>query len=76
MTELKKYETRKTVYARPMTLGEYNEYRGWEIPEDEDPSYEGYLVVYHIRTEHEYESWCPKWAFEESATKIKRHADD
>ena len=29
-----------------MTRGEYNHYRNWDIPENEDPSEQGYLVEY------------------------------
>lgn len=29
-----------------MTRGDYNNYRGWTIPKDEDPKDEGYLVKY------------------------------
>jgi hypothetical protein len=37
------YGTRH-ILARPMTRGEYNTYRGWTIPGNEDPSDEGYLT--------------------------------
>jgi hypothetical protein len=30
-----------------MNLGEYNKFKCWTIPEDEDPEREGYKVVYH-----------------------------
>ena len=49
----------KEVDAKPMTRGEYNEYRGWQIPADENPDDEGYLVKYS----DSYESWSPKEAF-------------
>ena len=32
-----------------MTLGDYNIYRGWIIPPDEDPSTPGFLVISHDR---------------------------
>ena len=38
------YRGVKHVYAAPMMLGEYNKYRGWDIPEKEDPNKPGYLV--------------------------------
>ena len=38
------YRGVKHVYAAPMTLGEYNEYRGWDIPENEDPNKSGFLI--------------------------------
>ena len=45
-----------------MLLGEYNTYRGWTIPEGENPEREGYLVIYPDR----YESWSPREIFEEA----------
>ena len=43
-----------------MNLGEYNNMRGWSIPDDEDPNLDGYLVKYS----DEYISWSPKEVFE------------
>lgn len=57
-----KYVGVKIVKAQPMPLGEYNEYRDWEIPDDEDPQTDGYLLRYPDG----YESWCPKEQFEEA----------
>ena len=57
-----KYIGTKMIEAKPMDRGEYNKYRGWEIPEDENPHDEGYLVRYHDG----YESWSPKKQFEEA----------
>ena len=45
-----------------MNRGEYNEYRGWTIPANENPADEGYLVKYPDG----YESWSPKAVFEEA----------
>lgn len=59
---MKKYIGTKMIYARPMTRGEYNEYRGWTIPADENPNDEGYLVGYPDG----YESWSPLSVFEEA----------
>lgn len=55
----------KEIDAKPMTRGEYNEYRGWTIPVDENPADEGYLVKYPDG----YESWSPKEVFEKAYTK-------
>ncbi len=52
----------KIVEASAMTRGEYNKYRGWKIPEDENPNDEGYLVIY----QDGYKSWCPKKQFDEA----------
>lgn len=60
--ELAKYIGTKLIKAKPMTRGEYNKYRGWTIPENENPDDEGYLVVY-VDSDN-YESWSPKDVFE------------
>lgn len=61
----------KVVFARPMTRGEYNDYRGWPIPNNENPADEGYFVEYPGTVPCDerhagYISWSPKIAFEES----------
>lgn len=60
--ELAKYIGSKVIKAKPMTRGEYNEYRGWKIPENENPQDEGYLVVYV--DSDDYVSWSPKDVFD------------
>lgn len=53
-----------------MTRGEYNAYRGWTIPADENPADEGYLVEYqdggkpNMPKHAGYVSWSPKDVFE------------
>lgn len=60
----------KEINAFPMTRKAYNALRGWEVPVDENPSDEGYLVEYldgGQRNHPEYEgyiSWSPKEVFE------------
>jgi hypothetical protein len=60
----------KEIKAKPMTLGEYNKYRGWKIPADEDPTKAGYLVEYlnggqPNHPEHSgYISWSPADVFD------------
>ena len=55
-----------------MTLGDYNDYRGWPIPDDEDESTCGYLVEYldggdPNHPKHSgYISWSPKTVFEKA----------
>ena len=66
----KLYEGTKRLYATTMNRGDYNDYRGWEVPADENPADEGYLVEYvdggqsnHL--DHAgYISWSPKDVFE------------
>ena len=62
---MKDYIGVKVVAAEPMSRGEYNAYRGWKIPSDENPEDEGY----HIRYPDGYESWCPKKQFNEAYRK-------
>lgn len=59
---MEKYIGTKTIEAEPMTRGDYNKYRGWTIPADENPDDEGYLVKYSDG----YISWSPKKQFEEA----------
>lgn len=59
---MKSYIGTKMIEAKPMDRGEYNKYRGWQIPEGENPADEGYLVRY----QDGYESWSPKKQFEEA----------
>ena len=55
-----KYIRMHQVDAEPMTRGGYNEFRGWEIPANENQADEGYKVTYPDG----YVSWCPKAQFE------------
>lgn len=68
----KTYVGTKVVKATPMNRLNYNEYRGWNLPEDEDGTDEGYLVEYvdggkSNHPDHEgYVSWSPKDVFEKA----------
>lgn len=59
---MKDYIGVKIVKAEQMTRGEYNVFRGWQIPADENPNDAGYKVVYS----DDYVSWSPKEAFVEA----------
>lgn len=41
---MERYIGTKRILAQPMRLGEYNAYRGWDMPADEDPAKPGFLV--------------------------------
>lgn len=56
---MKNYLGVKKLRAMPVTLGEYNAHKGWDIPEDEDPDKQGFLVQYPDG----YESWSPADTF-------------
>lgn len=66
-----KYVGTKELRARPMTRGEYNEHRGWKIPENENPEDLGYLVQY----EDGYVSWSPKETFEKAYRVSESHVN-
>ena len=75
-TATKTYEGTKRVHACPMTRGEYNAYRGWEVPADENPADDGYLVEYldggkSNHPDHAgYISWSPKDVFERAYSEV------
>ena len=59
----------KAVNAKPMTRQEYNDFRGWQLPENENGADEGYLVEYQDgepnTAEYQgYVSWSPKAQFD------------
>lgn len=66
------YVGTKQVIGLPMTRQAYNDYRGWQLPANENGADEGYLVEYvdggpandprHVG----YISWSPKDVFEGS----------
>jgi hypothetical protein len=66
---MKTYIGTKEIEATPMNRLEYNKYRGWELPADENGEDEGYLVEYagdaSNHPNHKgYISWSPKEQFE------------
>lgn len=64
----------KVIHAVAMTRAEYNELRGWVLPENENGDDEGYLVEYTDsgNTNQDgfigYISWSPKDVFEKAYT--------
>lgn len=63
---MQKYIGVKKVEAEPMTRGDYNSFKGWTIPDNENPDDEGYLVKYS----DDYISWSPKKQFEEAYREV------
>lgn len=70
----------KAIKATPMTRKEYNDYRGWDLPSDEDGTDEGYLVEYEQSLETPninhpdhlgYISWSPKDVFNEAYVQVE-----
>lgn len=71
----------KSVLATTMTRGEYNNYRGWQIPENEDPNEQGYLIEYqdggkpNDERHAGYISWSPRDVFERSYHQVQTFQD-
>ena len=65
----KTYIGTKIIRALPMTRQEYNDYRGWQLPADENGDDEGYLVEYvdggkaNDSRHAGYISWSPSDVF-------------
>ena len=78
---MNKYLGTKEVSAKPMTRGEYNEYRGWQIPENEDPNEQGYLIEYQDGGKSNdsrhagYISWSPADVFNRAYAPIDTWLD-
>ena len=66
----------KIINAVAMTRQEYNDFRGWQLPENENGADAGYLVEYldggQPNTEHYagYVSWSPAEQFEKAYISI------
>lgn len=69
---MKNYIGTKQIQAKPMNRQEYNDLRGWTVPENENPNDDGYLVVYSDSLDRNvdgydgYVSWSPKTEFEKA----------
>lgn len=67
---MKTYIGTKIINAKPMNRDDYNEYRNWDLPDDENGADEGYLVEYtdggksNDSRHAGYISWSPKEQFE------------
>lgn len=77
MRSATRYTGTKQVLASPMTRADYNKYRGWELPADENGDDTGYLVEYtdnignpNVEGHAGYVSWSPSDVFEGSYAEI------
>lgn len=74
---MKPYVGTKRLNAGRMTLGDYNAFRGWKMPADEDPAALGYLVEYadggkaNVDGFAGYVSWSPADVFERSYRDVR-----
>lgn len=78
---MKKYIGKKEVNAIPMNRQEYNDFRGWKLPDDENGEDEGYLVEYvdggkaNTPQYNGYVSWSPRDVFERAYKSIETPLD-
>ena len=69
---MKTYIGTKRINAKPMTRQEYNDFRGWDLPADENGNDEGYLVEYvnggpaNTSEYGGYVSWSPAEVFDQA----------
>lgn len=79
MKDMKQFIGTKLVFAIPMTRADYNIYRKWDLPPNENGADEGYLVEYqpkdgeptNVEGHAGYVSWSPKAVFEGSYLECK-----
>ena len=75
------YVGTKEIRATPMSRRDYNDLRGWTLPEDEDGDDEGYLVEYvdggkaNVEGFRGYISWSPKDVFERAYQRTESYED-
>lgn len=76
---MKKYVGTKELKAIPMNKEKYCQYRQWEVPLNENPKEEGYLVEYldggkpNDERHLGYISWSPKDVFEKAYKLIEEN---
>lgn len=69
---MKQYIGTKIINAKPINRADYNTFRGWELPANENGDDEGYLVEYtdggkpNVEGYAGYVSWSPKEQFEKA----------
>jgi len=74
---MKTYIGVKVVNAELMNRKEYNDYRGWELPADEDGTDVGYLVEYldggksNMPDRTGYVSWSPAGVFDRAYRQVE-----
>lgn len=67
------------VLSTPMSRVDYNNYRGWTVPRNENPSDKGYLIEHvdggdsNHPAHKNYISWSPKDVFEREYTEDTPH---
>ena len=74
---MRTYTGTKVINATPMSRAEYNFFRGWQLPADENGADDGYLVEYtdggkpNTLKYAGYVSWSPKDVFERAYSLVR-----
>lgn len=76
------YASTEHVHAKPMTRAQYNDYRGWDVPADEEGGDTGYLLeriggaAPSNHPEHEgYISWVTEAVFKSGYVQVPGPAE-
>ena len=75
--QTKMYVGTRRVKATPMSRQDYNNLRGWKLPDDEDGTDEGYLIEHtdggnpNTLDYEGYVSWSPKDTFDSAHTETE-----
>jgi len=75
-TEMQQFIGTKVINAKPMTRLEYNQFRGWDLPSNENGEDAGFLVEYvdggsaNTKEYSGYVSWSPQDVFNKSYESI------
>lgn len=78
---MRQYIGTKMIKAEPMTRQQYNDFRGWTLPVNENGADDGYLVEYldggapNVATSAGFVSWSPKQQFEAAYIALPLGAD-
>lgn len=76
---MKRFIGVKEINAKSMTRLDYNIFRGWDLPEDENGEDKGYLVEYieggkaNTKEFQGYVSWSPEDVFDGAYTEISNY---
>lgn len=67
------FERTERLHAIHMNRLDYNKVRGWIIPEDEDPTDEGFMIIRNMGKDNQHISWMPTDQFRQSCNQIICH---
>ena len=80
LSAAKAYRASYSVRAVPMTRVEYNDFRGWLVPHQENPQDKGFLVIRedqpsNVEGVNGYVSWLPEGVFNDTYQQTNTYVD-